>query len=40
MRYRQITFEERYTLGLIRQYLPKGRSMKHLMQHDNNAIAR
>jgi len=28
------------TNGLIRQYLPKGRSMKHLTQHDCNAIAR
>ena len=26
--------------GLIRQYLPKGQSMKHLTQHDCNAIAR
>ena len=25
--------------GLIRQYLPKGQSMKHLTQHDCNRIA-
>ena len=27
------------SLGLIRQYLPKGQSMKHLTQHDCNRIA-
>ncbi len=27
------------TNGLIRQYLPKGQSMKHLAQHDCNRIA-
>ena len=30
----------RTSFGLIRQYLPKGQSMKHLTQHDCNAIAR
>ncbi len=28
------------SFGLIRRYLPKGQSMKHLTQHDCNAIAR
>ena len=27
------------SFGLIRQYLPKGQSMKHLTQHDCNRIA-
>ena len=27
------------TNGLLRQYLPKGQSMKHLTQHDCNRIA-